>query len=346
MNTSPADAKSQLLISLSQSASSPVATAQANHRTSTSTNNEIVPVSPVTTSHPLPAISSPLLVDKPSLEALKADHRPGNEQPQRPGKKLNYAFVHSEGKDINQLQDSKPKFTSAVSVENEKQQLSPVKFKSQNLYRGTEVSEEKLSDKSSAQKVNRSRSLKILLEPEDVTRSDLSYIEREKAFQEDIYSSYQNDQVLSGRDKGPSRSIYPFYPNYNKYDNSYTEYRSDTSEEPQSDYASTRAAINMLGTCSLTHTTRSFSVSGQSCIITPQVLQAQDGESVDLDLVYVIKEVTSGSVVLVEGRSRQVVSNFTQRQINNGDVLFQHKYTQGASHYKVFISRYRLLYRS
>ena len=128
----------------------------------------------------------------------------------------------------------------------------------------------------------------------------------------------------------PSRSIYPFYPNYKSLSDDH-EYLL-TSEEPQSDYITSSSAPDqeMLGICSLTHTTRSFSVSGQSCVITPQVLQAADGETVDLDLVYVIKEVTSGSVLLSQGRYKQQVSNFTQRQINNGDVVFQHQYSNGS----------------
>ena len=183
-----------------------------------------------------------------------------------------------------------------------------------------------------------SSDLKLDSEPEKAVTVATKTRETTTA-RESIYSNnYNNDQGLQDayyRPKGASRSIYPFYPNYkNPGSPLYPEYQhSDTSEEPQSDYIISSGggtALNMLGTCSLTHTTRSFSLSGQSCIITPQVLQAQDAESLDLDLLYVVKEVTSGSVVLAEGRaSRQVVTNFTQRQINNGDVVFQHQYATG-----------------
>ena len=146
-----------------------------------------------------------------------------------------------------------------------------------------------------------------------------------------------------------TRFIYPFYPNYRvrqignllSLDEDYQF--SDSSEQPSTYFfaqASSKSSgpraffsssdNTMLGTCALTQTARTFSLSGQSCVLTPKVLQATDREAADFDLLYYIKEVSSGSIVQVaQSGSRQEVKNFTQRQINNGDIVFQHKYVAG-----------------
>ena len=157
----------------------------------------------------------------------------------------------------------------------------------------------------------------------------------------DYYSASRSpDPVFyhhSGAKPPSTRFIYPFYPNYRPHQlDLLEEYQlSDTSEQPSSYFFSAASSKNsfsstMLGTCALTQTARTFSLSGQSCVLTPKVLQASDREVPDFDLLYYIKEVTSGSIVQVaQSGSRQEVKNFTQRQINNGDIVFQHKYAAG-----------------